>query len=268
MTDYFIHDGQKESGPFTLSQLSTQQISFQTPIWHKGLNGWTTAGALQELQPLLNSKFPPPFQTQHSVPPLFPQEEDLKETKSFSKVYWLAALILVAASVYWFVSASDNHSNPDISTSAELASIDPATSLSDEEIERQRINAEITAKNTNYRNNWNRYIWATNGNYKVSPLGGIYDLEVVITNDTEYVIDEVVVSVKYVKDNGAVYKTEPVSIYNVPAQGKASMPAPDSGRGTSVEMEITSMISRRMHFCYDSDLIVRGSEDPYFCKTR
>lgn len=268
MTDYFIHDGQKECGPFTLTQLTSQQINYQTPVWHKGLVGWTTAGELEELQPLLNSKIPPPFKNRYSTPPPLLQEGYSKERKGSSKIYFLAALIIVVGSMFWYVSASDTGSYSDISTSAETASLDPGTSLSDEEIERQRINAEITAKNTNYRNNWGRYIWATNGNYRSNPLGGIYDLEVVVTNETEYAIDEIVVSVQYIKDNGAVYKTEPVSIYSVPAHGKASMPAPDSGRGTSVNIEISSITSKKMHFCYSSDMDVRGSADPYFCKGR
>ena len=134
------------------------------------------------------------------------------------------------------------------------------------EIERKRINAEITAKNTNYRNNWERFIWAKNDEYEYSPLGGIYNLEVVVTNETEYTLDEVVVSVQYIKDNGAIHKTEAVTIYNVPPHGKASMPAPDSDRGTSVKMEINAISSKKMHFCYDSAIDTRGVEDPYFCK--
>lgn len=265
MTDYFIHDGQKERGPFTLIQLTSQDISHQTLVWHKDLSNWTTAGLLEELHPLLESKSPPPFNTQHSVPPPFAQRPDSK-SKSPSKAYLIGALILVVGSMFWYASANDTGSDPNISTSEETASIDQMASGSAEKIERQRINAEITAKNTNYRNNWSRFIWAKNGNYKYSPLGGIYDLEAIVTNETEYALDEVVVSVQYIKDNGAIYKTEPVTIYNVPSHGKASMPAPDSDRGTSVKMEISSMTSKKMHFCYTSDIDVRGSEDPYFCK--
>lgn len=264
MIEYYIHDGQKELGPFTLIQLTSQNINHQTPVWHKGLSSWTTAGALEELEPMLASKAsPPPFNVQQTAPPPFIQTSD-SGAKGSSKTYLIAGFILIIGSLFWYVSASDiKPTSPE-----DGYPIDSVAAMSDEEIERQRINVEITAKNTNYRNNWERFIWAKNDKYKYNLLGGITDLEVVVTNETEYILDEVIVSVQYIKDNGAIYKTEAVTVYNVPAQGKASMPAPDSDRGTSVKMEIGAISSKKMHFCYSSDIDARGSEDPYFCRAQ
>jgi hypothetical protein len=61
MGSYFIHDGQKELGPFTIEELKKNGIQTETPIWKENLNEWTTAGQLTELKEIV-SKIPPPFQ--------------------------------------------------------------------------------------------------------------------------------------------------------------------------------------------------------------
>jgi hypothetical protein len=73
-----------------------------------------------------------------------------------------------------------------------------------QEEERKRLNDELTKKNMNYRNNWEQYITITNGDYKASSLGGIYGLEVIIVNNTDYLLDEVSAEILYRKARGDV----------------------------------------------------------------
>ena len=165
----------------------------------------------------------------------------------------------------YFSKQGDASTGSQASTYSSNEVID-STATNEAEVDRQRINAKITAKNANYRNNWSRFITANAGDYKFSSLGGIYDLEAVVQNQTDYPLDEVHISISYIKDNGKTYKTEYVTVYNVPANGKASMPAPDSDRGTSVSFEITDINSKKMHFLYSNSMEVEGKDDPYFSR--
>ena len=114
------------------------------------------------------------------------------------------------------------------------------------------------------RNNWSSYIHTNNTNYMYSKLGGIDEFDVPVTNETDYLLDEVVVHVSYIKAAGGVYKEENVTISNIAPHSVKVGRAPSSSRGTSVEIKTTEIISRTMHFCYPSGS--GGYSDPYFCK--
>ena len=267
MKKFYIQSKSGQEGPFSIEELSQKTIPPDTPVWCEGISDWTVASNLSELQGKIHFvAAPPPFGI--NTPPKFnSMSEDATKKKGFKpSVYQLAGIgfVVVLAFLYFSkqgdASTSTEYQSPNMSLIDSSAEVDPA------EEERKRINEEITAKNMAYRNNWSKYITCGNGDYKASGLGGISDLEVVVDNKTEYALDEVNVTVSYIKDNGSVYKTEDVTIYNVPEKGRASMPAPDSNRGTLVSMEIKSITSKRMHFYYSAFVDVEGKEDPYFAK--
>jgi len=135
-----------------------------------------------------------------------------------------------------------------------------------DEAERKRINEQITKKNKNYRNNWYKYIDVGPNSYRSNSLGGIYGLEINVVNNTEYMLDEVIATITYVKANGDAWKTVEVPIYNVPANSYKTQPVPDVERGISVEVVTTAVISKKMHFCYIPGNWANNSDDPYFCK--
>ena len=58
MTYYFIKDGDKEIGPFTIKKLRTKSIKKDTPVWFAGIQEWTTAGQVYELKELFVVKVP------------------------------------------------------------------------------------------------------------------------------------------------------------------------------------------------------------------
>jgi hypothetical protein len=63
MKKYFLHDGEKNIGPFTINELKDKKITKETPIWYEGLEDWTTAGEVEDLNSifLLNSPTIPPI---------------------------------------------------------------------------------------------------------------------------------------------------------------------------------------------------------------
>jgi len=69
MTQYFIHDGTAQQGPFDIKQLKELSINKSTPVWHEGLKEWTTAGKVAALA-ILFPTIPPPFQENVSTAPM------------------------------------------------------------------------------------------------------------------------------------------------------------------------------------------------------
>jgi hypothetical protein len=73
-TEYYVALGTQKKGPFSLSELSNQDIAEDTLIWKKGLTNWTAASNLPELEDLLDNT-PPPIPEQ---PPPIPTATNVK----------------------------------------------------------------------------------------------------------------------------------------------------------------------------------------------
>ena len=138
-------------------------------------------------------------------------------------------------------------------------------SPNDADDEKQRINAAITAKNMNFRNNWENYIKIDHNDPEVDyTLGGISSFNVSINNKTSYMLDQVDINVEYIRKNGEICQDKTVTIFNIPAGSTDFVEAPSSVNGVKVNCSISKIISKKMHFCYPTD---NGNpEDPYFCK--
>ena len=276
MRKYFIHNGETENGPFDIEQLKSMQIKSETPIWYEGLQNWTVAGNVEELKTIIISTSTPPkfenFTQQNSNvhPPSFRktsfetnQNFEPKKSKTLRNVLIGVGVLAI---VFIGLSIATNNSEPTYNENGEFIAVDSAaTSVVDEE--RNRINEELTIKNRNYRNNIEQYVVANTNRYTYNELGGISNLDIIVTNNTEYLLDEVNVNVDYIKDNGGIYKSEIVTIYNIPAKQDKSVSAPESNRGTSVDAKIQTISSKKLHMCYDNTFAPKAGEiDPYFCK--
>ncbi|WP_124020669.1 DUF4339 domain-containing protein [Flavobacterium aquariorum] len=273
MRKYFIHNGEAENGPFDTEQLKTMQIKSETPIWYEGIQNWTIAGNVEELKSIIVSTSTPPkfekFSQQNINPPVFPkpnygnnQNFEPEKSKTLRN-----ALIGVGVLILVFVglAISSNNSQPTYNENSDFIGVDTAEVAID--YEKDRINEELTIKNRNYRNNIEQYVGASTNRYSYNELGGISNLDIIVTNNTEYLLDEVNVNVDYIKDNGGIYKSEIVTIYNIPAKQDKSASAPESDRGTSVEAKIQTISSKKLHICYDNTFAPKAGEiDPYFCK--
>ena len=54
--EYFIHNGKENLGPFSLSELKTQNINGNTLIWNKTMTDWVQAKELSEMSELIEKK--------------------------------------------------------------------------------------------------------------------------------------------------------------------------------------------------------------------
>lgn len=275
MRKYFIHNGEIENGPFDIEQLKTMQIKSETPIWYEGLQNWTVTGNVEELKSILISTSTPPkfekFAQQNTnvnppsyTKPYYENNQNFEQKKSKTLRNVLIG-VGVLALIFIVLSIATNNSKPTYNENGEISGADTSAVAVDDE--NDRINEELTIKNRNYRNNIEQYVGANTNRYSYNELGGISNLDIIVTNNTEYLLDEVNVNVDYIKDNGGIYKSEIVTIYNIPAKQDKSVSAPESDRGTSVEAKIQTISSKKLHMCYDNTFAPKAGEiDPYFCK--
>lgn len=64
MPHYFYLDGEKQKGPFTIEELSSEPLTTETFIWTDTLDDWMKLKELPELSQKLTPKeipYPPPF---------------------------------------------------------------------------------------------------------------------------------------------------------------------------------------------------------------
>ncbi|WP_281239916.1 DUF4339 domain-containing protein [Flavobacterium praedii] len=278
MKKFYIMNGQNQEGPFEIEQLKLLNIKKDTPIWFQGIENWTTAEKVEDLKSILSinttpPKFENPIQNNFSTTPPnyynssnynnqnYNSQNDYPKS-NLKRNLLIVGVILIGLAIISFLSSSYQSNSYD----SEPYNADETqnSAVSAEETERQRINEAITKKNMNFRNNWQSYLTATTNQYQYREIGGIFNLAVIFTNNTDCKMDEIKVNVNYIKDSGGIYKTETVVFYNVLPGTQQTAQAPDSERGTSVELEISQAYSDKMNFYYPSDS--GNYKDPYFYK--
>lgn len=102
------------------------------------------------------------------------------------------------------------------------------------------------AQKAQIRANIRAYVTATGSSFQYRLIGGISGFSVTVNNNTDYTIDMVKVRVAYIKQAGGVYKYEDVEFPNLSPHSDATLPAPDSDRGTSVQLEIETITSTEL----------------------
>ncbi|MBW8687939.1 hypothetical protein [Chitinophaga rhizophila] len=141
-----------------------------------------------------------------------------------------------------------------------------ARQIADRKEIRQRTEGTFVERRTYYRKNWKQFISVNTSDYRTGLLGGIKDLKIVVRNQTEYPLDQVEVSVQYMKANGDIFKTERYSVHDVPAKGSRSVDASSSRKGQKVALKLESITSQPMNFCWSVNKpAAAGDADPYMC---
>lgn len=69
MKQYFLVVNGEKSGPFTIDQLATQQLTPQTLVWTEGMSDWAPAQQFAELSSLFAPQAPTPEASQPTVTP-------------------------------------------------------------------------------------------------------------------------------------------------------------------------------------------------------
>ena len=179
MRKYFIHNGFSEVGPFTIDKLKEHQLKRDTPIWYEGLQNWTIAGNIEELKSIIESDaLPPKFTKIEDVvsnvnPPKFindsvqnslkPTPRKNKATKNVLIVLGMFGLLFMGLMVLSYIVDDSYYDANGNLIETDDAALNAAA-------ERNRINEELTIKNRNYRNNFQKYIRVSTNQYSYKTI--------------------------------------------------------------------------------------------------
>jgi len=179
----------------------------------------------------------------------------MKKTTLLKILIGLVAVLIILVSASFMNSQSQSRS--DFEKEMESAKyVDSVASVED-----------LTAKNREIRNNWSNYFKVNNNKFSYYEIGGIENLQISFTNDSDYVVDNAYVDVCYVIDNGSCYKTESLLFKNVQPHSIVTQDAPNSSRGKKISLEFSQIYSSRLNFLYGQTVAgTRSSIDPYFSK--
>lgn len=139
---------------------------------------------------------------------------------------------------------------PVITGSAPAIEANPATG---ERTKKTRQNAVLTHPAESYEKeegneippvNIGSYVNVSSNNYHVVALGGIRNLQLTVSNDSKYVLDNVTVEVQYVKANQQLLKTESVHFKSVAPNGTLTIRLPDTNRGMKVNFKVVKVESK------------------------
>lgn len=279
MKKYFLNDGQNQLGPFDINDLKFRDIKPDTNIWFDGLSDWTPAGQIEELNFLFSSvptPTPPPIvKVQKIDSPSIQNKKSEKKYKIFWLIFGLICIILITLFLV-HLSSSENEKallkNQLSNTQQQLQA--QANEQKKLEQEKQEQIAVATSRNMEYRNNWPKYVSVDIASFNPLSFGGFDNIVVNATNKTQFPLDLIVAEVTYWKSDGKIFKTEKVSIVDIPGNESRFVIAPSSPRGTSLTVEILKITAGKFNFCYDVDAVPtpdgkfydnRNPNDPWKC---
>lgn len=231
---YYLHNVQENIGPFTKEELRKQKINKDTLVWSEDWNEWKKAGEIDELKIILLSIPSPP-------------KHNLKSPQIASKKFNFIKYLVIAISLLAFLTIAgkiilEYNSNPD-----------------NPDLESNTLKMQT-------RNNIMNLIQITTNHYTVDPFGGISNLDVIVSNNTDYNIDQITVAIDYIKENHSIYKTEYLTFNNIPANKNKSLSAPDSDRGLSVKLTKQTITASDINLCFDNNIApIIGDPDPFRC---
>jgi hypothetical protein len=234
MKKYYLHDGTSGIGPFDKEELKQRGVVKTTPVWVEGKERWTCAENYEELHDLFFTT-PPPIKLQHKP----------KKKNSWSQIIvkWAFALFVVSCITAIII-----------------------VTLNEVDKEKEKLRKQEVALQT--RNTITSLVTANTNQYTIHGWGGISNLDVMVTNNSNFSLDEVTVEVAYIKKNGGIFNVERLEIKNIGPNATKSVSVPDCNRGKTVQVNINSIKSKQLNLCYDKNQpIIPGNPDPFLCKT-
>lgn len=236
MKKYYLHNGTDSIGPFDKEELKQHGIVKTTPVWVEGKERWTCAENYEDLHDLF-----------FSTPPLItPRNKSKKNKTRLKKVFkWVFILFIIGTiTAVGIVTYNEVSKEED-----KLMQLEQR-----QEAEQQTRNAITTL------------VVANTNKYTSNGLGGISNLDITLSNNTNYILDEVMVEVEYIKKNGGIFNVEKLVMKNITPNETKSVSAPDSNRGRTVRVSIKSIYSKQLNLCYDNNMpIIPGNPDPFIC---
>lgn len=92
-------------------------------------------------------------------------------------------------------------------------------------------------------NSLSKQVTVSSNDYQKVAFGGIRNLQLTVSNDSKYVLDNVVVELQYLKPSEQPLKTESIQFRSVAPGGSQTIRVPDTNRGIKVTYKITHILS-------------------------
>lgn len=90
------------------------------------------------------------------------------------------------------------------------------------------------------------FVSVKSNEYKKVAFGGIRDLQLTVTNDSKYILDNVTVELQYLKPSEQPLRTENIQFTSVGPKATSTIRVPDTNRGIKVVYRIINIKSRQM----------------------
>ena len=274
MSAYFLYDGQNELGPFSLDVLKQQKLKRNTPIRIEGSNKWTPAEKMDALEEIVR---PTKIRTPNDVVPFVTDTlHDWHQRKPLL-LYGTAVIFVLLLSLSLSMAGIKSHQTQRAKKpAAQVAfttvavakphTIDTVSTAIVQElpvVQKPAVTAPAEEDKTKAaRQQWRKTITASNSNYGIGVLGGIKGLEVIINNNSNYMVDEAVAKVTYIKANGEAWKSVFVSTYGIRPHDSKAIPVTDVNRGKKVTITLSKVVSRKMKLNYQEGQKIKDYADP------
>ena len=143
------------------------------------------------------------------------------------------------------ITKAGNDNLPSASQKAQNIEADPKTG------ERNKIVRTTTENNTDAtlpvassKNSLLKQVNVKGNEYKVGTFGGIHDLQLTVVNNSNFLLDRVMVELQYLKPSAQPLKTNNVHFDNVPPNGSLTLDIPATNRGTKVTYKVINVQSK------------------------
>jgi hypothetical protein len=266
MSQYYIVQNGKQEGPYTTDQLQAMKLSKDNLVWCEGMDNWEQAGNIEELKSIFKASPPPvpidkiPSHIPIKLPPVPPinVSKPPKDKKAIGLVVGIvglfAVLVIIGVVVInqiWGVKnntesflsdppSNDYNYQPSAQATYTENTNEQATNRNRELQEAGRKAAEEIAntfeksKKADYLRVHAHQLIPIKPNFTRIFLGGLKNVFITVTNNSEYKIDEVVCQIEYVLQSGDIYKRLERTIYNLNPGQQQVILLPNSDRGTDV----------------------------------
>ncbi len=94
------------------------------------------------------------------------------------------------------------------------------------------------------------FVKVSSNEFKTKKLGGVKGLKLTVQNDSPYDLDNVSVTINYLKKNEREVKKEMMVFSNIKAHTSSTLDVPNTNRGAKVTFNITAVNSKQL----DADL--------------
>jgi hypothetical protein len=95
-----------------------------------------------------------------------------------------------------------------------------------------------------FSNSLMKQVSIQSNDYKRGTFGGIHDLQLTVNNTSNYLLDNVMVELQYLKPNDQPFKTDNIRFSPVPPNGSLTLAIPPTSRGVKIAYKIIHVESK------------------------